>query len=111
LAGLLAAGIGFAGAARAEEVSPLIAKSIRLGGLTGVVYYTVADDGLRVVATLAAREAAPVRFIATLTSGQSIVLSVPQGQNEPSRAVEIRRRGDLVTVSDISTPAQLHLTR
>ena len=63
------------------------------------------NDGFKVVATLAAGEAAPVRFIATLTSGQSIVLSVPQGPNVTPREVEIRRSGDLVTVSD-ATPAE-----
>ena len=112
VAGLLAASIGLAGATQAEELDPIQAKSIGLDGLTGVAYYTIADDGFRVVATLAAGEAAaPVRFIATLTSGQRIVLSVPQGPNEISREVEISRSGDVVTVSDISTPAQPPLTR
>ena len=42
------------------------AKSIKLGETTGVAYYTIADDGFRVVATVAASEAGPpTRFIAT----------------------------------------------
>ena len=112
LAGLLAASIGFASAAQAEELDPLQAKSIGFGDLTGVAYYTVANDGFRVVVTLAAGEAAaPMRFIATLTSGQRIVASAPQGPNEASREVEIRRSGDVVTVSDVSTSARPPLTR
>ena len=104
LAGLLAAGIGFAEAAQADELAPTEAKSIRLDGLTGVAYYTVEDDGFRVVVTLAAGEAQPVRFSAVLASGQSIALSVPQGPDETSREVEIRRSGDVVSASDISHP-------
>lgn len=108
----IAAGIGFAGAAQADGLDPLQARSIGLGGLTGVAYYTVAADGFRVVATLAVGEAAaPVRFIATLTPGQRIVLSVPRGPNETPREVEISRSGDVVSVSDISNPAQPIATR
>jgi hypothetical protein len=100
LAGLLAASIGLTGAAKAEELAPMEAQSISLGDLTGVAYYTVADDGFRVVVTLAAGEAQPVRFSAALAPGQSIALSVPQGPGETAREVEIRRSGDVVSVSD-----------
>src|SRR5262245_28676356 len=48
-AGLLAA-IGLAGAAHAEQLDPMQAKSIELGDTVGVAYYTVADDAFRVVA-------------------------------------------------------------
>jgi hypothetical protein len=105
-AGLLAA-ISLVGVAQAEQLKPIEARSIELGGTVGVAYYTKADDGFRVVATLAAGEAAtPVRFIATLTPGQSVVVSVPQALNEPAREVEIRRNGDGVTVSDFPSGQQ-----
>lgn len=91
------------GATHAEELEPLRGKSIELGAAAGVAYYTVGEGGYRVVATLAAGEAAtPVRFIATLSPGQSVVLSVPQASNEAAREVEIKRTGDAITVSDVS---------
>ncbi len=109
--GLLAA-ISLVGAAHAEQIFPSQAKSIEFGDTTGVAYYTVADDGFRVVATLAAGETGtPMRFIATLTSGQSVVVSVPQAPNEASREVEIRRNNDVVTVSDISASQVAPATR
>jgi hypothetical protein len=77
------------------------AKSIELGAATGVAYYTIVDDGFRVVATLAAGEAGvPIRFIATLTPGQSVVVSVPRALHETVRQLEIKRNGDIVTVSE-----------
>ena len=98
--GLLAA-ISLVGAAQAEQLNPMQAKSIELGGTTGVAYYSIADDGFRVVATVAASEAgAPMRFIATLTSGQSVVVSVPHALHETARQLEIKREGDIVTVSE-----------
>ncbi|MEO3998334.1 hypothetical protein [Mesorhizobium sp. CAU 1732] len=105
-AGLIAA-LGLAGAAQAEELRPLQARSIEIGSTTGVAYYQVSDDGFRVVATLVSGEAnVPVRVIATLMPGQGVVLSVPQALNEASREVEIRRVNDTVTVSDISATVQ-----
>ena len=102
--GLLAA-IGLVGAAQAEQLNPMQAKSIKLGETTGVAYYTIADDGFRVVATVTASDAGrPTRFIATLTSGQSVVVSVPQAWHETARNLEIKREGDIVTVSEFPTP-------
>lgn len=99
----LLATMALAGVAHAQDLRPLNGKSIELGATTGTAYYTVGEDGFRVVATLAAGEAAtPVRFVATLSSGQSVVLSVPRAANEAAREVEIRRTGDVVTVTDIS---------
>jgi hypothetical protein len=107
-AGMLAL-MGLVGAAQshqlapiqAHQLAPMQAQSIELGGTTGVAYYTVGDDGFRVVATLATGEAgAPVRFIATLTPGQSVVVSVPQALHETASQLEIKRDGDIVTVSE-----------
>ena len=89
-------GIGHAG-----ELLPMHAQSIALGQVTGIAYYTVEADGYRVVATLAnGPEGTPIRYVSTLTSGQSILLSVPQGVQKPAFEFQIRREGDSITVGD-----------
>ncbi len=50
-AGLIAA-LAVVGTAQAEDLRPLQARSIEIGHASGVAYYTVSDDGFRVVATL-----------------------------------------------------------
>jgi hypothetical protein len=90
-----------AGAAQADEIGPMQAKSIALGGVSGVAYYTEAASGYEVVATLAAgEEGTPMRFVATLSSGQRIMLSVPQADGEAAKSVEIARVGDKVLVTE-----------
>jgi hypothetical protein len=101
-AGLLAT-IAAAAGAQAAEIGPMQARSIVLGQVTGVAYYTVAEDGYRVVATLAAGETGmPMRFIATLSAGQKVVLSVPQASDERAMEIEIARLGDAVFVTETS---------
>jgi hypothetical protein len=76
--------------------------SIRLGRFDGIVYYTVEQDGYRVVATLASgAEGLPIRFVSTLGPGQRIIISTPQSVNEPAIEVEILRDGDALLVSDL----------
>jgi hypothetical protein len=99
-AGLFAVIAGCA-AARAAELAPMQAKTIALGDLTGVAYYTAAADGYRVVATLAAGEAAsPFRVVVTLVPGQKIVISIPQAVGQPAKEVEFARIGDAIAVSE-----------
>ena len=52
---LFAAAFGIASlaSARADNLRPIEGKSIDLGGISGVAYYTVERDGFHVVATLA----------------------------------------------------------
>ena len=77
-AGLLAV-FAAVGGAQADELMPMQAKTLALGAVTGVAYYTVADEGYQVVATLAAGErGTPMRFVATLSAGQKIFVSMPQ---------------------------------
>ena len=106
--GLLAL-IGLVGAAQARQLAPMQvhqlapmqAESFELGRTTGVAYYTVGNDGFRVVAALATGEGgATVRFIATLTPGQSVVVSAPQALHGTANQLEIKRDGDIVTVSE-----------
>jgi hypothetical protein len=83
----------------AEGLRPIEGRSIDLGALSGVAYYTVEREGFRVVATLAEGQAGtPVRVEAVLAPGRSIVLSVPSAVGIPPNAVEIRRQGDEVFV-------------
>jgi hypothetical protein len=83
------------GAARADGLRPVEAKSIDLGEVSGVAYYTVERDGFHVVTTLAQGEAGtPIRVVSVLAPGQRVVLSTA---SQASR-LEISRQGDSVLV-------------
>ncbi|MEQ1952119.1 hypothetical protein [Mesorhizobium sp. CN2-181] len=89
----------FGGHATAGELKPMAARSIDLGTMSGVAYYTVEPAGFHVVATLAAAESgAPVRFEAVLASGQAIKLSTPREVGMPPIMVEISRVADQVVI-------------
>ncbi|MHC2626131.1 hypothetical protein ACVIW2_008163 [Bradyrhizobium huanghuaihaiense] len=86
--------------AQAEGLRPIEAKSIDLGGISGVAYYTVERDGFRVVATLAQGETGtPFRVVSLLAPGQRLLLSTPK----PAGVIEISREGDSVLVRKPST--------
>ena len=86
-------------AAQANGLKPIEGRSINLGGVSGVVYYTVEPDGLRVVTTLAQGEAGtPIRFVSVLAPGQRVLLSTPH----QAGALEISRNGDNVIVHTAS---------
>ena len=88
-------------AAHAGDLKPIQGRSINLGNLSGVAYYTVENDGFHVVTTLAQGEAGtPVRFEATLAPGQRVVLSTPRELGRPADKVEISRHNDRVLVRD-----------
>jgi len=101
-AALLAAALA-AAAAQAEEIAPTAARSVTLGPVSGVVYYTVERDGDRVVATLSADAQTPVRFVATLADGQSLLLSVPGAVGQKATEVTFVRHGDKVFCIDDAT--------
>jgi hypothetical protein len=83
------------GAAHANALHPIEAKSINLGGVSGIVYYTIERDGFHVVTTLAQGEAGtPIRVVSVLAAGQRMVLSTPYQAD----ALEISRQGDSVLV-------------
>ena len=98
LGAVLAASV--AAPAIANPLQPIEARSIDLGGLAGVAYFTPAPEGFHMVATLSPREAsgAPVRFEAMLRPGQSLTMSTPRGVDQAADAVVISRRGDAVFV-------------
>ena len=90
------------GAAHADGVRPIEAKSIDLGEISGIAYYTVERDGFHVVTTLAQGEAGtPIRVVSVLAPGQSVVLSTPNGSSE----LEISRKGDSILVRGTSAPS------
>ena len=93
-------GIAPLAAARADGLRPMEGKSIDLGEISGVAYYTVERDGFHVVATLAQGQAgAPIRVVSVLAPGQRVVLSTPQQAD----AIEISRKGDSVLVRKANT--------
>jgi len=99
---LIAAAFGIASlaAARADGLRPMEGKSIDLGGISGIAYYTVERDGFHVVATLAQGEAGtPIRVVSVLAPGQRVVLSTPQ----QAGAIEISRKGHSVLVRKAKT--------
>jgi hypothetical protein len=94
------AAIIFSGTLHADPLQPIQAQKIDLGALTGVAYYTVEPDGHRLVVTLQARETdTPFRFVATLTRGQAITLSVARNVGEPAAEVRFVRHGEQLSVN------------
>lgn len=93
-------GIASVAAAHADGLRPIEGKSIDLGGMSGIAYYTVEPDGFHVVATLAQGETGtPIRVVSVLAPGQRVVLSTPQ----QAGAIEISRKGDSVLVREANT--------
>ena len=88
-------GIASLTVAHAEGLRPIEGRSIDLGGISGIAYYTVERNGFHVVTTLAQGESGtPIRVVSVLAPGQSVVLSTPQKAD----AIEISRKGDSVLV-------------
>ena len=77
------------------------AKSINLGAMNGVAYYTEEAGRFRVVATLAQREGMPIRVETLLAPGQSVVLSTAKGQSG-LESVELSRDADGLTVRPVA---------
>jgi len=89
------------GTAAASELAPGNGHSIQLGSFNGAVYYTIEQDGYRVVATMASgAEQQPIRVVSTLAPGQRVMISVPQAVGQPSVDFEILRDGKALFVSD-----------
>jgi hypothetical protein len=98
---LAAAFASATGAAHADGLPPLEARSIDLGEVSGVAYYIVERDGFRIVAILAqGASGTPVRFETVLAPGQSVVLSTPRDEGVVGQAIEISRRDDQVLVHE-----------
>ncbi|MGH7102852.1 MAG: hypothetical protein ACREFJ_10695 [Acetobacteraceae bacterium] len=92
-----------AGVANAQTlVAPGQSQSIALGQVSAGIYYTVAPDGDRLIATLqCSGPPCIVRFAATLAPGQSVTLSTPRGIGELPIAAQIERRGNQLLVERV----------
>lgn len=86
------------GTAQTNAMEAMEARSIDLGELSGSAYYTVEHDGFHVVTTLAEGIGTPVRVVAVLAPGESVVLSTPREVGATSNEVEISREGDRLVV-------------
>ena len=92
--------IAVVGAAYADTFKPLQAQHVDLGAFAGVAYYTAEQDGHHLVVTLQAGATnAPVRFAATLVSGQGVTLSVPRHAGEAPLELHFVREGDGIVVN------------
>jgi len=85
-------------AARARELGPLEALSLRFGEMNGVAYYTVQGPSYRVVATLASEGGTPVRFEGNLLPGQKLVVSIPDGARAKAQTIALLRQGNRLLV-------------
>ena len=99
---LLAAALTLASlgtAAQANGLKPIEGRSVNLGDVSGVVYYTIEPDGFRVVTTLSGTErGTPIRYVSVLAPGQRVLLSTPH----QAGALEISRNGDDVSLRKAS---------
>lgn len=96
---MVAAALIVASGAQAAELGPAQGQTVVLGKVTGVVYYTPAPQGYRVVATFASGTDTPVRFIATLRPDQSVTVSVPRGPGQSPLEAVLSRHGDRLSVT------------
>ena len=86
--------------ALADELQPIQGRSVVLGPVNGIAYYTNDAAGSHVVATLSSGEGStPIRVVATLIAGQNLTLSVPHGVGEPATHVTFSRQGEHVFVT------------
>jgi hypothetical protein len=99
---LILASLAMTAVSSAEPLGPGSGRSLRLSSFTGTFYYTVEQDGYRIVATLVAGDdQQPIRFVSTLGPGERVVISVPRAIDEPAVEVEIVRTGDVLVVNDL----------
>lgn len=92
----LAALAGAAGPVAASELHAYRGQSIDLGSATGVAYFTLEEDGYRVVATIADEDSKAIRFEAVLAPGQSLVLSAPAPVGQTPVSIRVSREGNSV---------------
>jgi hypothetical protein len=96
---LAIAGLLTADFAAVAELVPGSCESVHLGHLNGVVYYTIEKDGCRVVTTIADGDAGlPVRFVATLSDGQKLTISVPGNLGVAPQEFEFSRASGKIFV-------------
>jgi hypothetical protein len=102
IAFLIAYAVGIvlvAGGVRADSIQPIEGKSIDLDTFGGVAYHTIRPNGYRLVVTLTPSGAeTPVRFVARLTPGQSVTVSIPRKLGEPAVEIHFKHQGESMFV-------------
>jgi hypothetical protein len=97
---------GVPSCATGEPIGKMAAVDIALGAFSGILYYVPDGDDFRVVATVSSATdgAAPLRFSATLTRGQSVAFSVPGRVGEPEQRIDVARAGNRLFVTNKQVP-------
>jgi hypothetical protein len=90
-------------ATRAEDLHEIQAKSLQLGDVSGVAYYTVQGQGYRLVVTVAGQDSTPVRFESTLLPGQKVTMSMPGSARANARTIEFSRQGNHLVMTNPKT--------
>jgi hypothetical protein len=88
------------GIVRADELKPIQAEQLDLGGVAGIAYYTVEADGFHVVATLAqqGKDGIPLRVQSVLNVGQSLKFSTPGAIGVEPATITLERQGEKLVV-------------
>jgi hypothetical protein len=92
-----AAALAASSVAQAGDLAPIESKSITIDGFTGVAYYTVEPEAVRLVATVNAGENI-LRVVSVLAEGQTLLLAVPGPEGGSDTTIEFMRQGDRVHV-------------
>jgi hypothetical protein len=100
--GIAAVAAHAAGPTPVQSTSPLEAVDAALGTVgSATIYYTPAEDGYHVVATVQSAEPESqqvIRFTATLAAGQTAEISTPRGLGQPAAVIRIVRDGDQLRI-------------
>jgi hypothetical protein len=99
LTSILLVAIAVSCAAQAEELFEIQGKSLPLGDVSGVAYYTVQGQSYRLVVTLAGQGSSAVRFVSTLLPGQRVSVSTPGSATADARTIEFSREEDRLLVT------------
>ncbi|MDE1146441.1 MAG: hypothetical protein PW843_07435 [Azospirillaceae bacterium] len=95
LASAVAGALGFAGAARAENLTADTALKTTFDAVDVNLYYHPTAAGYQVVVTAGTQDpASTVRFVSTLMPDQETLVSVPRGVGQPALELHLRRVGD-----------------
>jgi hypothetical protein len=84
---------------RSMELHSMEAKSVRLGEVNGIAYFTVQGRGYRLVVTFAGLGGSPVRLVSTLLPGQEVAISAAASLGASGPAVEFSRQSDRLIVA------------
>jgi hypothetical protein len=102
---LVDAETAFARAVPAESLRPIEIRNLELGAVAGIAFYTVEQDGYRLVVSLQVLETGmPLRFVATLAPEQRVTLSAPRRPGEPWLDVNFIRHGEGIDVNASTAP-------